>query len=285
MKKVVAIYHKDCSDGTTAAAVVLKKFPEAILFPLAHNFTKDEFEPIKETINQETDIYTVDCVIGVPEILELGYKVTSLDHHIGAKEEFENLAKENQNFTFVFDNNKSGAGVTWSYLFPDTEMPKFVQMIQDGDLWTGKFGRDTRDLGHYVSGSRNDPSAFLNYMSDDVDKLIEKGRAITDFLAEEIKDEYKKLPIILKIGDYEVPAYNIGSIFKSESGHYFSEKTNKAVGIFTINGDSVKISFRSNDSQTPTALDLSKILGGGGHKKAAAVFITFKKFLEIIILK
>ncbi len=163
-------------------------------------------------------------------------------------------------------------------------MSKFVQMIQDGDLWTGKFGRNTSDLGNYVSVSRNDPSAFLNYMSEDVDKIIEKGKAITDFLAEEIKDEYKKLPIILKIGTYEVPAYNIGSIFKSQSGHYFSEKINQAVGIFNINGASVKISFRSNDGQMPNALDLAKILGGGGHKKAAAAFITLKQFLDMIIL-
>ncbi len=283
MKKVVAIYHKDCNDGTTSAAIVLKKFPDAFLFPLAHNFTKEEFEPIEKLLDQEAEVYTVDCVIGVLEILKLGYKVTSLDHHIGIKEEYEKLARENPNFTFVFDNDKSGAGVTWSYLFPDAEMPRFVQMIQDGDLWTGKFGRDTRDLGNFASGARNNPSAYLSYMNDDIDKMIEKGKAVTDFLAEEIKDEYKKLPVILKIGDYEVPAYNIGSLFKSQSGHYFSEKLNKTVGVFTINGNMAKISFRSNDGQSPSALDLAKTLGGGGHNKAAAVFIPLKQFLDMIV--
>lgn len=283
MKKVVAIYHKDCNDGTTAAAVVLKKFPEAEVFPLLHNYTNEDLKPILEKIDEETEIYTVDCVMGVKEILNKRFKITSLDHHIGAKEEFEKLAKENPNFTFIFDNEKSGAGVTWSYFFPNEEMPMFVKLVQDADIWTGKFGRDSRDLGNYISGQRNNPVVFLKFLNSDVNELIEKGRSITDFIAEEIKVELKKSHIILKIGEFEVPAYNTSSIFRSEVGHHFSEILNKAVGIFTINGNEVKMSFRSNEGQTPSALDLAKILGGGGHTKASAVFVPLDKFLDMIV--
>jgi hypothetical protein len=34
MEHVVCIYHKNCIDGTTAAAVVLKRFPSADVVPL-----------------------------------------------------------------------------------------------------------------------------------------------------------------------------------------------------------------------------------------------------------
>ncbi len=34
-----------------------------------------------------------------------------------------------------FDMNKSGAGLTWDYFFPDIEMPLFIKMVQDRDLW------------------------------------------------------------------------------------------------------------------------------------------------------
>ena len=46
MQKVVVIYHKDCIDGTTAAAVVLRRFPEAKLFPLSHDPSVDDLEKV-----------------------------------------------------------------------------------------------------------------------------------------------------------------------------------------------------------------------------------------------
>ncbi|MEQ1561495.1 MAG: DHH family phosphoesterase, partial [Nitrospira sp.] len=273
----------DCSDGTTAGAVVLKKFPDAQLFPMAHNGKKEDLDPVLNILDSETEIYTVDCVLGVKEILALGYKVTSLDHHIGAKEEFENIAKQNPNFTFVFDNNKSGASLAWTYFFPDRDVPEFIKLVEDGDLFIMKYDRDTIDVGNYLSMYRDDPKTVLGFIEQDLGQIKEKGSIISLYADIQINNQLKLSPINIKIGDYVVPAYCISSDYRSVCGSILSGTQNKAVSLFGIDGENVKISFRSKDGQTPSALELATILGGGGHNKAAAVFISLKKFLSMIV--
>jgi uncharacterized protein len=155
--KTIAIYHKDCTDGTTAAAVVLRKFPEAKVFPLSHGFETHELEAILKEISLGDQIFTVDCVIGVPELLALGHKVTSIDHHIGIKEEMFELSRSNKDFTFIFDNDRSGASLTWITFFPDEKMPEVIKLVEDGDLWKGKYGKDTKDVANYLLKLANKP--------------------------------------------------------------------------------------------------------------------------------
>ncbi len=37
-----------------------------------------------------------------------------------------------------FDMDRSGVGLTWNYMFDDTQMPIFLSYIQDEDLYTHK---------------------------------------------------------------------------------------------------------------------------------------------------
>jgi len=83
-RSVLAVYHKDCIDGTVAAAVILKKFPKADVFPLAHNYTRDNIQPIFKKVVGKPVIYTVDCALGVKEFLDAGCSVVVIDHHAGA---------------------------------------------------------------------------------------------------------------------------------------------------------------------------------------------------------
>ncbi|MFZ2522418.1 MAG: phosphoesterase [Minisyncoccia bacterium] len=283
MKKVIAIYHKDCNDGTTAGAVVLRKFPEAKVFPLSHSHTREELENILSLIDEGTDVYTVDNVLGVKEILSLGFKVTSIDHHIGAKEEYEKLAIENKNFTFIFDNDKSGASLSWSYFFPDDEVPELIKLVEDADLFKLKYRDDTKDMGNYLSIFQNDSKAVAGLINSDLDEKKDKGRMISIYEDKRLTKELEKLPITIKIGDFEVPVYNIDSGLRSVGGNILSSQQNKTVGIFGISGNTVKISFRGRDGHEPNALTLAQILGGNGHKKAAAAFISLSKFLEMIV--
>lgn len=283
MKKVVAIYHKDCSDGTTAAAVVLKKFPDAHVFPLSHSYTKDDTALILAILDSETEIYTIDCGLGLKEILPLGYKVTTLDHHIGIKEEFENLAKDNPNFTYVFDNNKSGASLSWSYFFPDEQMPELIKYVEDFDLHILKY-KNTYNVLAYVSMFENKPEKMLEIMSHDLTEIINKGQVITDYIYVAVEKEKNVKPVMLKIGKYEVPGFNItGEGIKSHLTHALYKKFGRTVVVFKIEGDKVKYSFRCDDNHTPSALEIASQIGGGGHRNASGAATTIKQFLEMII--
>ncbi|MFZ2522930.1 MAG: phosphoesterase [Minisyncoccia bacterium] len=285
MKKVVAIYHKDCSDGTTAAAVILKKFPEAKVFPLHHSYTPEELQPIISLIDNEVDFYTVDCVMGVKEVLALGFKVTSIDHHGGVKEEFENLAKENPNYTFIFDSNKSGASLAWSYFFPDEEVPELIKYVEDVDLWKNKLGENTKFVARYLVSLNDKPEETLKSLNSDIGEILTEGKIISNYADFTVEDEAQLKPIKIKIGDNLVNAYNTSSINSSVLGSIHNKSTGQTFVCYRINGESVKYSFRSTDECTPSALDLASQIGGNGHRNSAGARTTLKKFLEMIVLE
>src|SRR5258708_3820314 len=110
-QSIVGIYHKDCSgnDGQTAAAVLLRKFPQTKVFPLNHAYAPEEIAPILEAIAPGTTVYTVDIAVAIEECLARGAKVVTIDHHESRTEDLKALAASNPNFTYIFDNDKCGS--------------------------------------------------------------------------------------------------------------------------------------------------------------------------------
>lgn len=285
MEKVIGIYHKNCNDGTTSASVLLKKFPNAKLFPLSHNYKEEDFEEILNNIDKDTVVYIVDFALreeDAKRILEKAKKVINIDHHIGVKEELENLAKKYENFVFVFDNNSSGASLTWKYLFGEP-IPKFIKLVEDKDIWKWEFGEETKYLNNYISMFVNNPEKLKGLLDIDTKDIEEKGKIITEFTDYLINKFVENAePTILKIGNYNVKSFNTG-LFQSEIGNILSDKYGEAVALFNISGNFVKLSFRSIEGQKPTALELAKILKGGGHKHAAGAGISLNEFCNIIV--
>ncbi len=280
--KTIAIYHKDCIDGTAAAAVVMRKFPDALLFPLSHGFESHELEPIIAQASQGDRILTVDCVIGVKEFLAQGFEVTSVDHHAGIQSEMEELAKTDLNFKFIFDNSKSGASLSWTYFFPDEKMPELLKFVQDADIWTWKYGRETKNVNNFLFLLINKPEETLKLFNTPLDAVMRDGETITKYTEFTIELAVEKTePIYLMIGETRVPFYNITTL-KSESGNRLATLRKETVALFSIDGDKVKVSFRSLEGQNPSALDLAQKVNGGGHKHAAGAGMTLEYFLKAL---
>ncbi len=282
-EKIAAIYHRDCIDGTTAAAVVLKKFPHAKLHPLANNSSKEELAIALDEIQGISTVYTVDCSIGVFELLEKGHTITTIDHHIGMKSRLEKLAKMKEGFTYVFDDSMSGASLSWLYFFPDLPEPEVISLVEDLDIWKWSFGNTTRDVNNYLSLLLNQPDQILPFFDGLPSVVKEKGATISQFTNTVIKKHVSvSEPLILHIGPYTIPGFNITD-FRSETGNLLSEKYKITVALFTIIGKRVQISFRSlEDSYDPTALKLAEILNGGGHIKSAGAQVSLDDFLKMI---
>ena len=283
-EKIVGIYHGDCSDGTAAAAVLLKKFPSIKLFPLKHSYEPTDFAPILEAVDMDTTIYTVDNVLGVETLLPLAKEVVSIDHHIGAKEEMEVLAKKSANFTYVFNNDKSGASLAWMHFFGEETTPELVRLIQDFDIWQWKFGDRTKYASRFLIPFVNQPDKLLSFFDADIETLLQNGRAVSD-LADYMVETFiaRAEPTFLRVGETKVPAFNAQHMFVSEIGRGLSEKLGSAVIMFRIRGERVSMSLRSIEGQSPTALDLATTLGGGGHTHASGAFMPLKRFCEMIV--
>ena len=282
MEYTLAVYHKDCIDGTSAAAVTLRAFPNAQCFPLPHAYTAEDLDAVIAQATSHATLYTVDCALGVKEFLARGVPVVTIDHHKGMQAQLEALSREYANYTYVFDNEKSGASLAWSYFFPEEKEPDLIKYVEDADLWKWKYGKDTKDVNNYLSMFRNDPKAMLALIEGGLDEVRAKGEIISMYADKEIAQHILLPAITLRVGAQLVPAYNITS-YESACGNTLSEKLDKAVALFTIRGAQVKLSFRSKEGQQPTSLELAASLGGGGHVHAAGATISLQEFIGMIV--
>lgn len=283
---IVCLYHKNCTDGTTAAGIVLKKYPNAVCIGLEHNFKAEDLEKILDIVDSETTVYIVDFSLK-PEYLERLAKkakeILNLDHHISAKEVLEKEAEKFDNFRFIFDNNRSGASITWQYLFGDN-MPDIVKYVEDKDIWKWEYGDLTKYVNDYLFLFTNKPEDIKNLLDEDISDIIEKGKIINMYSSYIINTFVEKAKdLYIRIGNYTVRAFNT-RLFQSEIGNFLSIKYNEAVCLFSINGDFVKLSFRSLDNHNPSALDLAKLLHGGGHRNAAGSSVSINEFCNMIVM-
>jgi oligoribonuclease NrnB/cAMP/cGMP phosphodiesterase (DHH superfamily) len=284
---IVGIYHADCKDGVTAAAVLLTRFPGIALFPLNHDYPSEALAPIKACVTANTTVYTLDCALGVKELLPKAKKVIVLDHHIGIKDEFEELATQNEKLTFIFDNDKSGASLAWSYFYGDAPMPDIIKYVEDNDLWRFRYGDKTKYAILFLS-EYTEPKQIEKLFTADskmMERMFREGETIARHLDGRIEHAITSTPpVVIKVGPYEVDAYNTPEFMNSVIGNKISLRDGKAVALFTILSSTVKVSFRSKSGNKPDALALAKLLGGGGHENAAAAHVPLKNFFGSIKL-
>lgn len=284
MEKIIGIYHGKCADGATAAAVLLSEYPEIDLHPILHGYKKSNLEEIQQNIDKNTIVYIVDFALReghTEKIISKARKVINIDHHIGEQEQLETLKNTHDNFDYVFDNNRSGASLTWIYFNGDKNIPEIIKIVEDFDIWKFEFGDRTKYIASYFY-TMQDPKVIKSYFINGIEELIEKGK-ITNHYSEALQKSFleKIEPVYLKINTDIVPAFNV-SFFKSEIGDKLSIKMDCAVILFSITGSDVTCSIRSKDHQSPSALDIAKSLGASGQKNAAGARFTFEKFVELI---
>ena len=288
-EKIIGIYHKDCLDGTTAAAILLKQFPTVLLRPLSHRYTEEDLGAIVEETDSTTIVYIVDFSLReghTEKLLEKAREVINIDHHIGAEERLRALGTQHGHFTFVFNNDRSGASLTWIYFHGEKNIPKIILYVEDSDIWRFSFGDETRFAVSYLYGFSGKPEELL--------ALLERGDSATAYVLErgkmiwEYRDSLTKIliesvtPVNIKVGEHAVPMHNTPEFLRSDVGHILSKKLGKTVATFIIDNHTVRLHFRGENEYSPSALDLAKILGGGGHRNAAGAAVSLKEFCEMI---
>lgn len=285
--KTVCVYHKNCTDGTTSAAVVLLRYPDAILFNFDHNYKEEDINNLLSEIDENTTVYIVDFALkpeDLQKLLSKAKQVINIDHHISVKDYLEKYSKQYKNFKFVFDNSSSGASLTYKYLF-DEDVPMLIKYVEDKDIWKWEFGEETKYINDYLFLFTNKPEKIKEILqSYQIEEILNKGKTINEYTSYIINSFVEKSKdLFVKIGDYKVRAYNTG-LFQSEIGNILSTKFDQAVCLFSINGDYVKLSFRSLDSHNPSALDLAKLLNGGGHRNAAGASVSITEFCSMLLI-
>jgi oligoribonuclease NrnB/cAMP/cGMP phosphodiesterase (DHH superfamily) len=142
--RIVVLYHGSCPDGFGGAYSAWKKFGDSAEYhPVTYG------RPVPEGLTG-ADIYFIDCCYTqevMDEILSQAKTLTVLDHHEGTQAIVESMPE------FVYDVNRSGATIAWSYFHPDIPVPQLLKYIEDDDLFRFK-DPDTRPILSYIAVQR-----------------------------------------------------------------------------------------------------------------------------------
>ena len=272
----IVIYHANCSDGLSAAAVAKVAMPDAILIPGTYGFPKFNFK--------DCNIYFVDFSYKKEDmemLINSNTVVWLIDHHKSAIEETEELDTKFTNFhRFVaFVNEKSGVGLACEFWKKGQEVPYAYQLIQDRDLWTWEL--DGKNILKVIDTFY--PRTVESYIElgklskEEVLALESRGQdlvALEDNLEEQmIKDSSTYINIF---GFTDIPCLNVHGSFVSNIGNKIMTKYPETpfVLLWQTTKKGIKVSIRSTDENE----DASKIAqmfapNGGGHHNAAGVLI------------
>jgi oligoribonuclease NrnB/cAMP/cGMP phosphodiesterase (DHH superfamily) len=283
----VVMFHYPCQDGLTSAWITnyYHKSNNKIidLYPIKHGDNYD-FSRL-----ENKRLIICDYAPSIEILDELEKKCSEikiLDHHITAKESLHDKSYA------IFDMNKSGAGLTWEYFFPDIEIPLFIKMVQDRDLWKWLIS-DSKDFtaGLFTLCDSCDyydfdkifmifDNIFTNQnmfnfcmsVGEVVNKAnCQKAKAIAEAASKRIDKFMGKNVCIVNCSVEH--ASEVGNILSSMDSIDFA-----VMWTYKNPTESYNVSLRSSDK-----VDVSKIAkayGGGGHPNAAG--LTTKIFPPVL---
>jgi uncharacterized protein len=266
------IYHNNCPDGFCAAVIAHKRYPEAVLMPRDHGL-----EPPYEEVAGK-DVLVLDFSWGTREQnLELARRAKSfriLDHHKTAQAVLEGL-----DFA-TFDMNRSGAGLTWDYIFGKNSefaelstspmgkpRPWYVDYVEDRDLWR-KVLPNTDEVNAYIMTLPYDLVSWEVLVAmKTYEEAAFKGRGALAHIEHYVREA---LPHGQKGVLAGYPALIVNALYMNISevaGELAKLCDGIGIGYFERGDGIMQFSLRSRNDVDVSAI--AKLLGGGGHKNAA----------------
>lgn len=293
------ITHKDCHDGVGTAASVGKyehKIRQDPTYKLEDyevmllEYDKFDLEEVLEAVKDKI-VYIGDYnfpIDAFKQIADAGATVVMVDHHLSP---FKDGCGDLDNVHL--DLGRSGATLTHEFFFPNEDVPCFLTLIEDRDIWNYFMFDNTDALNMYL---RDEKFNFnVNYKMTMVSKLMELDlQGIKKFLEPQLKQLAVKRA---KNEDQakEIEYYTINNIVlagrnltggSSDVLNLISENTGCPSIGWEIKPDGI-VKFGLRNYKDDICVEtLAKLFGGGGHKQASGFSIDIKELdLEEFFLK
>lgn len=271
MKENVVIYHGKCTDGFGSAYSAWKKLGDSAEY-IPMTYENKHIPDIKGK-----NVWILDFSFPLEEyeqILKEAKDVHLLDHHITA---FKSLCGCKGCF---FNMEKSGARLSWEHFHPDTVIPEFIKLIEDGDLYKFKYP-DTKAFYRAINMLPQDFLVWQNLEREDyLNAFLEKGRGIEEFWQMQLTD-FAKDAVPVTLQGKKGLMVNAPGIFASDLGN----KVAITCGTFALVWSQRETHIRCSLRSVP-GFDCSEIAacyGGGGHAQASAFSVPdLKSFLSML---
>ena len=253
----VVIYHANCNDGFGAAYSAWKSLGNrAEYFAASHGAPPPDVTGKKVVILD----FSYDNAT-TKKMMEEAEELWVIDHHKSNMVELHDISNTH------FDMTKSGAMLAWEFFHPGKESPKFIQYIQDRDLWQWELPYSKE----FSAAFDMVPWGFDEYekFEDDsvFDDAVKRGSYILAYSKTVIKKVCDKASA-RKYNDYHVMVVN-SSHWMSEIGASLAKDCDFAMIWYYDHDDCIyKCSLRAFHD-TMDVSEIAKSFGGGGHRKAA----------------
>lgn len=275
----LCIYHGNCFDGFTAAWIYRRWFSgsaedETLEF---HPGIYGEIPPMTKIMGSDVTILDFSYKRDLMEaIAEASSSLLILDHHKTAEAELVGLEamfgdRFHGKVRVEFDMHRSGAGMAWDYFFPAERRLKFVDYVEDRDLWRFALPH-SREIHSAIASY---PFNFEQYdlltawaeTEGGLQALVNMGETIERKHWQDIR---ALLPVVTRtmvLGGHRVPVANMPITMTSDAGHLLAEAQPPFAACYWDTPTGRVFSLRSIGDFDVS--EIAKAYGGGGHKNAA----------------
>ena len=262
------IYHADCTDGFGAAYSAWKQLGNRAEYHACKHGTKPPDVKGKNVVILDFSFSNATTKKMISEAAGL----LVIDHHKSAMVELHDITNTH------FDMTKSGAMLAWEFFHPGKEPPKFIQYIQDRDLWKWELPY-SREFAAAFDMVPFEFEEFEKFEDDSVfDDAVKRGSYILAYSKTVVKKVCEKASS-KKMGGKDVLVVN-ASHWMSEIGARLAPDCDFAMIWFWDHDAQVtKVSLRAFHD-TVDVSEIAKKFGGGGHKKASGFQLPKNKHVE-----
>jgi oligoribonuclease NrnB/cAMP/cGMP phosphodiesterase (DHH superfamily) len=255
----VVIYHDNCIDGWSAAYIAKQKYPNAELLPQDYGL-----EPPYKKVEGK-DVLVVDFSWNTREkndkMASLAKSFFILDHHKTAQTRLKDAPYA------IFDMNRSGAGLTWDYLF-GLPRPLWIDYVEDRDLWRYRFP-SSKEVNAYISTLPRTIKAWDSLSKLAIEQAVQLGRGVLDYIEQNVQQTIgyaQNGRLLINEKCYRVSMVNT-SWNHSDIGNRLAKNADIGVVWFECKNDMIQFSLHSVGEIDVS--EIAEIFDGGGHKNAS----------------
>lgn len=285
MRPDICLYHgPHCPDGFSAAFAVWKRWADAVQF-----IPVDYDKPAPDVAGK--DVLMVDFAYRQPDLIAMSRSaktITIIDHHASAQRDLEDYAVYNPvdysnidaivsatqpglgNIRAIFNMQRSGATMTWSFCHHGRTPSPFLLYVEDGDL--GRYKLEySREINAAIKSYNFDfltwSALDTRFRNGDITPIISEGKTINRAFQKQLTAALETCTRFMVIGGHRVPVANLPPAMAPEGARKLAEGQLFAASYYDRSDGRRVFSLHSRDG-----FDVSEIAtayGGGGHADAA----------------
>ena len=266
----VVIYHANCNDGFGAAYSAWKSLGNR-----AEYFAASHGAPPPDVTGKKVVVLDFSYNNEITKkMIEEAEELWVIDHHKSNMVELHDISNTH------FDMTKSGAMLAWEFFHPGKEAPKFIQYIQDRDLWKWELAYSKEFSAAFDMVPWNFEE-YEKFEDDSVfDDAVKRGSYILAYSKTVVRKVCDKASA-RKYKDFDVMVVN-SSHWMSEIGATLAKDCDFAmIWYYDHHNCNYKCSLRAFHD-TMDVSEISKKFGGGGHRKAAGFTLPKSKHPDSI---